>query len=114
MIFLDKNNEKLRQKIRDLEQINQVLYIFTNVVGVITIIDLIVPDPLFGIDEVALASLTTLLGLITALINRNIERLKKEGKFTLKISDINDIGREVKNTKENISKSRSKSSIKKK
>ena len=104
---MDKNNEKLRQKIYDLEQINRVFYMLTNIVGIITIIDLIIPDPLFGIDEVALASLTSLFGLITALINRNIERLKKEGKFTLKIQDINDIGREVKNTKENISKSRS-------
>ena len=104
---MDKNNNKLRQKIYDLEQINRVFYVLTNIVGIITIIDLIIPDPLFGIDEVALASLTSLFGLITALINRNIERLKKEGKFTLKIQDINDIGREVKNTKENISKSRS-------
>ncbi len=110
---MDKNNEKLRQKIYDLEQINRVFYVLTNIVGIITIIDLIIPDPLFGLDEVALASLTSLLGLITALINRNIERLKREGKFTLKISDINDIGREVKNTKDNISKSRS-NSIKKK
>ena len=104
---MDKNNNKLRQKIYDLEQINRVFYVLTNIVGIITIIDLIIPDPLFGIDEVALASLTSLFGLITALINRNIERLKKEGKFTLEIQDINDIGREVKNTKENISKSRS-------
>ena len=110
---MEKNNDKLRQKIYDLEQINRVFYMLTNIVGIITIIDLIIPDPLFGIDEVALASLTSLFGLITALINRNIERLKKEGKFTLKIQDINDIGREVKNTKENISKSRSKSNIKK-
>ena len=53
----------------------------------------------------------------SSYINKNYDDLrksKKEGKFTLKISDINDIGREVKNTKENISKSRSKSSIKKK
>ncbi len=104
---MEKNNDKLRQKIYDLEQINRVFYMLTNIVGIITIIDLIIPDPLFGIDEVALASLTSLFGLITALININIERLKKEGKFTLKIQDINDIGREVKNTKENISKSRS-------
>ena len=110
---MEKNNDKLRQKIYDLEQINRVFYMLTNIVGIITIIDLIIPDPLFGIDEVALASLTSLFGLITALINRNIERLKKECKFTLKIQDINDIGREVKNTKENISKSRSKSNIKK-
>lgn len=108
---MDKNNEKLRQKINELEQINKVLSIFTNIVGVITIIDLIIPDPLFGIDEIALASLTTLLGVIGALINRNIERLKREGKFTLKISDINDIGRGVKNTKESIARSRN--SIKK-
>ena len=108
---MDKNNEKLRHKINELEQINKVLSIFTNIVGVITIIDLIIPDPLFGIDEIALASLTTLLGVIGALINRNIERLKREGKFTLKISDINDIGREVKNTKDSIARSRN--SIKK-
>ena len=63
-------------KIASLEVTNNLLKAATITAGVVTVIDLFVPDPVFGLDEAALASITGLLKLIVLISILDI--LKKQ------------------------------------
>lgn len=53
-----------------------VLIIATILFGVITIIDIFVPDAIFALDEAALASITGLLTFLITLVSKKEDELK--------------------------------------
>ena len=86
------NNATMRdstaKKIATLEVGNKILKVATASVGVITAIDFIVPDPVFGLDEAALSALTGLLGYSASVVTNKIEALANGDNAELKMEEI--------------------------
>ena len=55
-------SDETANKIVKLNTLNKILKTATGAVGLITVIDFFVPDPVLGLDEAALTALTGLLG----------------------------------------------------
>ena len=81
-------SEKDAKKIATLEVTNKVLVGASAAAGVVTVIDLFVPDPVLGLDEAALVALTTLLGSASAFVNNKIDKIAKEENSDIQMEEI--------------------------
>lgn len=82
-------------KINRYEVANKILKAATAAVGVVTVIDLFVTDPIAGLDEAALATITGLLGYSTTLVNNKIEDLVKTGSAQVQVEEINKLTEQI-------------------
>lgn len=76
------------KKIMRLEITNKILKAATAAVGVLTFIDIIVPDPVPGIDEAILTGVTALLGSAVTIVNNKIEDLANTDNTDLKMEEV--------------------------
>ncbi len=81
-------SEKDAKKIATLEVTNKILTGATAVAGIITVIDLFVPDPVLGFDEVALTALTGLLGGASAFVDNKIDKIAKEENADIQMEEV--------------------------
>ena len=80
-----------------LEKLGNGLKLATTIVGIITLIDYVIPDPLFGLDEATLTAITGLLAILAKVNLDKLEALKKGEKAKLTNEDVNEITSEVGN-----------------
>lgn len=66
----------MEKQIKTYQVLRIILIILTIVVGVITIVDIFMPDPVFALDEAALASITGLLTFLITLVSKKEDELK--------------------------------------
>lgn len=106
-----KRLEKIKKKYKNLEMSDEtaakvyrldvasnVLKAATAVVGVVTVIDLFVPDPVFGIDEAGLTALTTLLGGACAFIDKKAENIANDEDASIKMEEVTQLSAQIGNT----------------
>lgn len=96
------------EKIEKLDITNKILKTATLAAGVITVIDIFTPDPVFMLDEAALAAITGLLKTSSTIVENKISELAKQGETSTSISEINEITNQIKNVKNAVKKSRNK------
>lgn len=101
-------NKELNNKVKRLETIEKVLTICTIVVGIITVIDIFIPDPIFLLDEAALASITGLCQLIAGLVRNKRDELLSEGKTKINYKEIEEVNSKVVETAKVVKNSRKK------
>jgi len=99
-------SDKDANKIRRLEILNNVLKGATTVVGIITAIDLIVPDPILGLDEMALTAITTLLGTGIKVVDNKINSIANSTDSNLKFEEINNLSKDLNRAISSVSSSR--------
>lgn len=99
----DKNAEKIER----LEITNKALNTAFGIVGLITVIDLFIPDPVLGLDELALASITGLLKLGSNIVENKIDKLASEDDASLNMNEVNTLVNGLKSTINSIQQSRS-------
>ncbi len=75
-------------KIVRLDTVNGILKAATGAVGLITVIDFIVPDPILGLDEAALTAITGLLGYSASVVNNKIEAIANSDDASLQMEEI--------------------------
>ena len=106
-IYIDEKKEKIEkiktkynnlvlddsqvEKIVKLEATNEILTAATKIVGILTIINWIIPDTLPLIDEVILTGITTLLNSSSKIVKNNIDSIAKTGNTQIKIDEIEKI-----------------------
>lgn len=83
--------DKTAEKIIRLETVNNVLTIASGLAGVITVIDLFIPDPVLGLDEAALVGITTLLSTSTRFINNKIKDLAEKESAQVSIEEVSNL-----------------------
>jgi hypothetical protein len=92
----DTINRIKSSKVERLEVVSKVLSTATMVAGVITAIDLIVPDPVFGIDEAALTAITALIGTGKGIVDKQIASLKESDSYSYDQDQVNDLAKKIK------------------
>ena len=97
----------MEKKIKNLELIEKLLIAGTVIVGIITVIDIFIPDPIFLLDEAALTAITGLLTYIANLVRRRIEELKKGEESSIGTKQIEEVTARVSDTAKTVKKSRS-------
>ena len=92
----DTINRIKSSKVERLEVVSKVLGTATMVAGVITAIDLIVPDPVFGLDEAALTAITALIGTGKRIVDKQIASLKENDNYSYDQNQINELAKNIK------------------
>ena len=67
----------MEKQIKTYKILRVILIIATILFGVITIVDIFVPDAIFALDEAALASITGLLTFLLTLVSKKEDELNK-------------------------------------
>lgn len=98
----------MEKKIKGLEIIEKLLVAGIVVVGIITVIDIFLPDPIFLLDEAALTAITGLLTYIANLIRRRIEEIKNGEKNSVGAKQIGEVANRVSETAKTVKESRGK------
>ena len=98
----------MESKIKRLEIIEKILIAGTVLVGIITIVDIFIPDPILLLDEAALTAITGLLTYIANLVRRRVEELKKGEESSIGTKQIEEATAKVTETAKTIKKSMSK------
>lgn len=84
-------SDETAMKIVRLNTLNSILKAATGVVGLVTVIDYFVPDPILGLDEAALTAITGLLGYSSSLVNNKIDSIAASDDAELKMEEINNL-----------------------
>ena len=82
---------------------------FTIIIGIITVIDIFLPDPIFMLDEASLAAITGLLTYLSSLVRKKIEEIENGENKKIASKDIEEITSKVTETANAVSKSRKRS-----
>ena len=90
-------DDKTALKIHRLEVANSILSKAALIAGVITAVDLIVPDPVLGLDEAVLAGATGLLKTSSVIVENKIDSLSKNGTMDLKNEEVIKLGNDISN-----------------
>lgn len=98
----------MKNKIKRLEILEALLIIGTVLIGIITVIDIFLPDPIFLLDEAALTAITGLLTYISTLVSKKIEKLKNGDNEKINMKEIGEITNKVTETAKTVKKSRGK------
>ena len=106
--MVDSNDFKIIKKIKKLERAKALFLSFTVIIGIITIIDIFVPDPILFLDEAALASLTGFFMFMCSSIDAKISDLKEVGKAHVKVEDLKEITTHLNETANSVKRSRNK------
>lgn len=93
-------------KIASLEVTNNLLKAATITAGIITTIDIFTPDPVFGLDEAALASITGLLKYSSTIVENKIEDLAKSDDASIKMDEVTKLTEQLSNTAKAVKSSR--------
>lgn len=105
------NNQEMTDttatKIASLEVTNKLLKAATITAGVITVIDLFVPDPVLGLDEAALASITGLLKYSSTIVENKIESLANSDDASIKIDEVTKLTEQLTKTATDVKRSKS-------
>lgn len=88
-------SDETAMKIVRLNTINSVLKTATGAVGLITVIDFFIPDPVLGLDEAALTAITTLLGYSSSLVDNKIDKIAASDDAELKMEEINNLANKL-------------------
>ena len=96
----------MEKKIKSLEIIDTLLTIGTIIIGIITVIDIFLPDPLFMLDEAALTAITGLLAYISSLIRKKVDKLKNGTKEKIDIKEIEKLNDKISETASSVKRSR--------
>jgi len=99
---------KVMNKIKKLERLKTICMSFTILVGIITVIDLFLPDPVLLLDEAALASITGLFTMFTSSIDSKIRDLRNGNKLKISNEEITDLTNAIGTTANAVKKSRTK------
>lgn len=83
-------------KIASLEATNKILKKASNIAGIAFIIDLIVPDPIIGVDEILLGTITAATKTANSIIKNKIDELALNGESELQIEEINKLASSIK------------------
>lgn len=102
-------SDSTASKIAKLEVTNGILKAATAGVGLITVIDFFVPDPVLGLDEAALTSLTGLLGYSSNVVSNKIEMLANSEDAVLKMDEITKLSGQLKDVAGKVKSSRGNS-----
>ena len=100
--------ENVSNKIKNLRLINNILIVCMVIVGVITIVDLFVPDPIFLLDETALAAITALFKVLSSIVEKKIELLSNGEKVDINSKDAEEVAGAFKDTVKAVKNSRNK------
>lgn len=84
-------------KIASLEATNEILAKAVKVAGVAFVIDLIVPDPVIGIDEALLGAITVATKTANVIITNKIGELAATGTTEMKVEEITRLATSIKN-----------------
>lgn len=84
-------SDKTAQKIRSLEITRGVLKLATVGVGIAATIDLMVPDPVLGVDEAVLTAATGLLGFGVSMVSNKINDLAATEKTGVSMKEVEDL-----------------------
>ena len=84
-------------KIASLEVTNEILAKAVKVAGVAFVIDLIVPDPVIGIDEALLGAITAATKTANVIITNKIGELAATGTTEMKVEEITRLATSIKN-----------------
>lgn len=98
----------MEKEIKKYEIIEKVLIVLAIIIGVITVIDIFLPDPIFLLDEASLAAITGLLTYLSSLVRRKIEDLKNGDNKKISTKEIGEITNKVTETATIVNKSRKK------
>lgn len=100
--------DKQAEKIIKLESTNEILTTATKIVGILTVINWIIPDTLPIIDEAILTGITTLLGTSSKIVENNIDSIAKTGSSQVKIEEIEKLTNQAGQIVSNIKSKRTK------
>ncbi len=89
--------EKTALKIASLEATNEILDKASKIAGVAFVIDLIVPDPIIGMDEALLGAITATTKTANVIINNKIGELASNGTTEMKTEEIAKLASSIKN-----------------
>lgn len=98
----------MESKIKSLKVLEALLIIGTIIIGIITVIDVFIPDPIFLLDEAALTAITGLLTYLSALVSKKIDKLEKGDTSKSNMKEIGEITNKVSETATIVKKSRNK------
>lgn len=101
-------SDEVASKIKKLEILNKLFIIGTIIIGIITVIDIFVPDPIFLLDEATLAAITGLLKTLSSITKKKIAILIETNNSKLSQKDIEELSKDATNVAKNIKKSRNK------
>lgn len=81
-------SDETAAKLVRLDTVNRLLKAATGAVGLVTVVDLFIPDPVFGLDEAALLSLTGLLKYSSSVVSNKMEEIANSGNASLEMEEI--------------------------
>ena len=96
----------MEKKIKTLEMVDKILIAGTIIVGIITVIDIFLPDPILLLDEAALTAITGLLTYISTLVRKKIDKLKNGSNEKTDMKDIEKLTDKVSETASSVKRSR--------
>lgn len=95
-------------KIVRLDTANSILKAATAAVGIVTVVDFFVPDPVLGLDEAALSALTGVLGYASSVVSNKIEKIANSEDASLQMDEITTLTGQLTNAVGKVKQSRSK------
>lgn len=101
-------NDETFKKISNLKMLNNIFICGMFIVGIITIIDLFVPDPIFLLDEAALAAITALFKVLSSVVEKKIDLLSNGQDVEINGQDASLVTGAFKDTVDAVKKSRKK------
>lgn len=90
-------SDETAAKIRRLDITSNVLKAATAAVGVVTVVDLFVPDPVMGVDEVGLSAITGLLGYASTLVDNKARNLASDQDASIKMDEVTKLTEQIGN-----------------
>lgn len=88
-------SDETASKIRKLEIANSALSAAMIASGIITVIDLIVPDPVIGLDEIALTAITGALSYAQKSVDKHIDELATDGTTRVKPDEVSKLSSQI-------------------
>lgn len=98
----------MEKEIKRYEIIEKALIAGAIIIGVITVIDIFLPDPIFLLDEASLAAIAGLLTYLSSLVQKKIDELKQGEKKKMDVKEIGEITNKVTETATKVNRSRKK------